>query len=202
MVGITDKFNPQSAIRNPQSRRSAIKSTRLCSLPRHSSLANSRSWLSLAVVPFLAPIEGRSNVSIVIRNCSSQTSHRDSMQGPEGILTTTVDGQRVSIFDPRTPGYDQYVAPFQAYFNPQDVLYTVGGKGWAQRFVTRVVPAARRSDRFCTAVGAARQRDGHYGRPVESETGTLGGFSRTTRRQHLDADQLQHEMWNLPCNRV
>jgi predicted CXXCH cytochrome family protein len=91
------------------------------------------------------PVPGAYRGSQQCFNCHQelffQTSHRDSMLGPEGILTTTVAGQRVSIFDQRTPGYDQYVAPFQAYFNPQDVLYTVGGKGWAQRFVTRVVPA-------------------------------------------------------------
>ena len=70
------------------------------------------------------------------------TSHRSTLQGPEAILSTTVDGQSISIFDRRAPGYSEFVAPFEAYFNPANVLYTMGGKGWMQRFVTRIVPSS------------------------------------------------------------
>jgi predicted CXXCH cytochrome family protein len=67
--------------------------------------------------------------------------HADTIKGPAGILTTTVAGKSVSIFDPRTPGYDTYVAPYKAYFNAANVVYTMGGNGWMQRFLTRVVPS-------------------------------------------------------------
>lgn len=68
------------------------------------------------------------------------THHELSLQGPAGILKTTVSGKRVSIFDPSTPGYDKYVAPYKDYFNESNVLYTIGGHGWMQRFVTRIIP--------------------------------------------------------------
>src|SRR5881628_1415449 len=69
------------------------------------------------------------------------THHAQTMRGPEGILTTTVDGQTVSVFDPRTSGYDTYVRPYKDYFNAENVLYTMGGNGFMQRFLTRIVPA-------------------------------------------------------------
>ena len=87
------------------------------------------------------------------------THHAQTMRGPEGILTTTVDGQTVSVFDPRTSGYDTYVRPYKDYFNAGNVLYTMGGNGFMQRFLTRIVPAPEDPTRSSTlAVQITRVR--------------------------------------------
>lgn len=70
-----------------------------------------------------------------------ETAHNQSVRGPQHILQTTVQGQKASIFDPRTPGYEKFIAPYKAYFNSENVLYTMGGHGWLQRFLTRLVPS-------------------------------------------------------------
>jgi predicted CXXCH cytochrome family protein len=67
--------------------------------------------------------------------------HEETMRRADGILKTTVNGETVSVFDPRTPGYDTYVAPYKNFFSEANVVYTIGGHGWMQRFLTQVVPA-------------------------------------------------------------
>lgn len=73
------------------------------------------------------------------------TMHPKKVQGPPSldatpVLTTLVDGKEVSIFDPRTKGYDTYVGPWSKYFNQENVAYTIGSH-WKQQFMTRIVPA-------------------------------------------------------------
>src|SRR5215510_8288659 len=105
--------------------------------------------LSLAAAAALAQVRpipgayrGKSQCLVCHTEMAHLSTHHDqTMRGPEGILTTTVDGQSVSIFDSRTPGYDKYVKPYTDYFNADNVLYTMGGHGFMQRFLTRVVPA-------------------------------------------------------------
>ncbi|MFQ6034299.1 MAG: cytochrome c3 family protein [Sedimentisphaerales bacterium] len=73
------------------------------------------------------------------------TMHPKKIQGPPTatetpVLRTIIDGQEVSIFDPRTSGYETYVAPWADYFNEGNVEYTIGSK-WKQRFMSKVIPA-------------------------------------------------------------
>src|SRR5213593_2230879 len=75
----------------------------------------------LAAIPVLAqnnrPVPGVYRGSQQCIGCHSETlgvtAHLKTMEGPEGILTTTIDGQTVSVFDPRTPGYDKFVRPYE-----------------------------------------------------------------------------------------
>jgi predicted CXXCH cytochrome family protein len=117
--------------------------------PRHSWLTPILLLFSLAAAAALAQVRpvpgayrGRSQCLVCHTEMAHLSTHHDqTMRGPEGILTTTVDGQTVSIFDARTPGYDAYVKPYRGYFNAENVLYTMGGHGFMQRFLTRIVPA-------------------------------------------------------------
>ena len=73
------------------------------------------------------------------------TLHPYKVQGPPTetetpVLSTTIDEEKVSIFDPRTTGYDTYIAPWADYFNEDNVAYTIGGAGWKQHFMTQVIP--------------------------------------------------------------
>ena len=73
------------------------------------------------------------------------TLHPKKVQGPPTetetpVLTTMIDGNEVSIFDPCTEGYGTYLAPWADYFNEPNVVYTIGGY-WKQRFMTQKVPA-------------------------------------------------------------
>lgn len=74
-----------------------------------------------------------------------KTAHASTVQGPPtetetGVLRTMIDGEEVSIFDPRTDGYDAHVAPWFNYFNEDNVAYSIGVGEWKQRFMTQVIP--------------------------------------------------------------
>jgi len=72
------------------------------------------------------------------------TMHIKMVQGPPTdtetpVLQTIIDGRPASIFDPRTDGYDTYIAPWADYFNEDNVAYTIGS-AWRQQFMTQVIP--------------------------------------------------------------